>query len=124
MGAGAGQPGERTFAAQPLGVVAGADQQGGAGVDADPAQGDELGRGRGDQAGELPVEVSDLGVEGAEAQRELLHRIAGRSGHGVGFVAGTELRGDGARARVVRPSSCSRSPVGAVTVSACSWLPT
>jgi hypothetical protein len=92
-------------------------------VDPDPAQRDDLGGGGGDQAGELAVEVLDLGVEGAEAQRELLHRVLGGGDHGVGLVTGPELRRDrDPRARVVRPSSCSRRTVGAVTVIACSWL--
>jgi hypothetical protein len=64
-------------------------------VDPDPAQGDDLGCGGGDQAGELAVEVLDLGVERAEALRELLHRVAGRGQRGVGFVVRTELGGDG-----------------------------
>jgi hypothetical protein len=63
-------------------------------VDPDTAQRDDLGGSRGDQPGELPVEVLDLGVEGAEAQRELLHRVAGRGRHGVGLVTGPELRRD------------------------------
>jgi hypothetical protein len=60
---GAGQPRERALGSEPFGVVAGGDQQGGGGVDPDPATFHELGCGGRDEPGELPVEVLDLGVD-------------------------------------------------------------
>jgi hypothetical protein len=48
---------------QPLGVVAGGDQQLPGGVDPDPGQGHQGGRGRGDQRLELEVEPIEFGLE-------------------------------------------------------------
>ena len=63
IGGGAAQVGEGGLGAQPLGVVAGGDQQLPGGVDPDPGQGDQGGRDRGDQVLELGVELVELGLE-------------------------------------------------------------
>jgi hypothetical protein len=55
--------GEGRLGAQPLGVVAGGDQQLPGGVDPDPGQGDQCGGDRGDQFLELGVELGELGLE-------------------------------------------------------------
>jgi len=55
--------GEGGLGAQPLGVVAGGDQELASGVDPDPGQGDQRGRDRGDQQLELDVEPVELGLE-------------------------------------------------------------
>jgi hypothetical protein len=54
---------EGSFRAQPLRVVAGADQQLAGGLDPDPGQGDQRGSGRGDQGLQLGVELVELGLE-------------------------------------------------------------
>jgi hypothetical protein len=54
---------EGSLGAQPLGVVAGGDQQLPGGVDPDPRQGQQGGGGRGDQRPELAVELVEFGLE-------------------------------------------------------------
>jgi hypothetical protein len=72
----AAQMREGGLAAQSLGVVAGGDQELAGGVDPDPGQRYQGGRGRGDQFLELAVELGELGLEllpapGQEAQSGL-----------------------------------------------------
>jgi hypothetical protein len=55
--------GEGGLATQPLGVVAGGDQQLPGGVDPDPGQGDQGGGDRADQFLELGVKLGELGLE-------------------------------------------------------------
>ena len=54
---------EGGLATQPLGIVAGGDQQLPGGVDPDPGQGDQGGRGRADQRLELEVQLVEFGLE-------------------------------------------------------------
>jgi hypothetical protein len=54
---------EGGFGAQPLGVVAGGDQQLASGLDSHPGEGDQGGSGRGDQRLQLGVELVELGLE-------------------------------------------------------------
>src|SRR5918995_4575705 len=63
QGADTAEGGEAGFAAEPVGVVAGGDEQGAGGVGADPEQGDEAGRGFRDEAVEVVVELGDLVVQ-------------------------------------------------------------
>jgi hypothetical protein len=54
---------EGSLGAEPLGVVAGGDQQLPRGVDADAGEGDQARGGRGDQFLELGVELVEFGLE-------------------------------------------------------------
>ena len=62
-GGGAAQVREGGFGAEPLGVVAGGDQQLAGGVDPDPGQGQQGRSNSGDQRLELAVELVELGLE-------------------------------------------------------------
>ena len=70
---------ERCFAVEPVGVVAGGDEQGGGGLGADAVAGDERGGGGGHEGTEDGVDACDLGVEGLDAAGELAERELGRS---------------------------------------------
>ena len=63
MGAVPHRGGEGGLATQPLGVVAGGDQQLPGGIDPHPGQRHQGGRDRGDQVLELAVEAIELGLE-------------------------------------------------------------
>ena len=65
--------GEGGFGGDPLGVVAGGDEQHGGGVGADAVQGDQAGRGRLDHDGELVVEAGAVGVDVEHPATEGLH---------------------------------------------------
>ena len=59
----AAEVGEGAFVAEPLGVVAGGDEQSGGALDADPEPGQELGGGVGDEWFEDGVEFGGFGLE-------------------------------------------------------------
>ena len=88
IGRDAAEVGEGGFGADAFGVVAGGDEQGGGGVDADAVKLEQARCGGGDELGEEGVELADVLVEvqdpAAEgAQRELgcmQHRVAARVG--------------------------------------------
>src|ERR1700749_177975 len=92
-------PGRR--AAQPIGVVAGGDQQGGGGVDSDSVQFEQSGGDFLDQVAEQPVQRPLLGVEGQDpsaqaAQRRLGgedRRVAVGGGPHGGGLLGDDLAG-------------------------------
>jgi hypothetical protein len=62
-GRGTAQVGEGGFGAEPLGIVAGGDQQLAGGVDPDPGQGEQGGGDGGDQGLQLAIEVVELALE-------------------------------------------------------------
>jgi hypothetical protein len=66
-GRGAAEVGEGGLGAEPLGVVTGGDQQLPGGVDPDPRQGQQGGRGRGDQFLELTVELVEFAFKAGPA---------------------------------------------------------
>ena len=59
----------RRFRAQPLGVVAGGDEQGGGGVDADAVHLEQAGRGRGDERCEQRVDGGEFSSSRASTRR-------------------------------------------------------
>ncbi len=59
--------GEGALAPQPLGVVAGGDQERSGGLGANAGEADQIGRGFGDQRAQHGVELGDLGVDVAHS---------------------------------------------------------
>ena len=112
-GGGAAQVGEGGFGAEPLGVVAGGDQQLAGGVDPDPGQGEQGGRGRGDQRSEVVVELVEFALELLPAAGE-----GAQGGLGGGGGAGEGPGPDGYtgidQGLVLRPSRGWRSSSGAL----------
>ena len=74
---------------EPVGVVAGGDEELSGGVGADAVQSDEVRGGRGDERFELFVEVVDLGGELLVAAGDLPQRGLGGL-DGIGDVSGSE----------------------------------
>jgi hypothetical protein len=107
------QLGEGRLATQPLGVVAGGDQQLAGGVDPDPGQRDQGGGGRGDQDLELVVELGELGLELLPAAGQVRRAALVAA---VEVVSGPGRMATHARTRalVLSPSSGARSASGAL----------
>ena len=87
--------GEGGFGGDPLGVVAGGDEQQGGGVGAHTVQGEEARRGGFDQGGELVIEAGAVGVDVEHPAAEGLHGELGgvhdRVTEGVGAERGGGL---------------------------------
>ena len=117
--AGAAERGERRFAAEPLDVLAGGDQQR-AGVTG--GDGDARGRGRrclGDERFELAIERGDLGVEIDHAARERSQRGLRRVDRARAAASGRRegaRRASRGRVCVLRAAAARRSSSGAVTI--------
>ena len=75
--------GEGGLGGDPLGVVAGGDEQQGGGVGADTVEGEQARRGRADEVGELVVEAGAVGVDVEHPAAEGLHGQLGGVHDGV-----------------------------------------
>jgi hypothetical protein len=115
--------GEGGLAAEPLGVLAGGDEQLAGVVVADRQQPEEPGSGSTDQLGQPLVCQVELGLEQLDAAGDRLQRcLGGRQRVGQTSFLGSDLAQVVANAEVERSSSASRTGAGAVTSSALSWL--
>src|ERR1019366_9854566 len=77
---------------EPLGVVAGSDEQGGRGVDAHAVQAEQLGGRLFDQLGQKVLQVLLFGVQGEHAPAQQAQGGLGGKGHLVAPVAGQQGR--------------------------------
>src|SRR4029450_9253200 len=127
---GGAQHREGGFAAQPLGVVAGGDQQLPGGLHADPGRGHELRGELADEGGDELVEVGDLVVEVENAAGGGAGRGGAGGGGGGGggggrgawqkpLVSGRQVAQVRISCMRVRLRTWSRSSSGAATM----WLP-
>jgi hypothetical protein len=107
----AAQVRERSLRAQPLGVVAGGDQQLSGGLHADAELRDERWCSPVHERAEVGVEFGDLGDQFEVAAGELLERQLGRRLDGAELGAGTSARRRGSVRRPARGAD-----VGAVAV--------
>jgi hypothetical protein len=73
-GGGAAEVGEGRFGGDPVGVVAGSDEQPGGGESANPVEGDEARRSVVNELGEFAVEAGAVGVDVDHPAAEGLHR--------------------------------------------------
>ena len=117
------QVGKRGLTTQPLGVIAGGDQQLPGVLDADRQQAQGSRCGLGDQLAQPLVGELDLLLQGQDAHRHRAQRCLGRLGR-VGQLGKVgRSRAQAATCRAVdHPSSGSRTTAGAVTTTALSWL--
>ena len=113
IGAGAAEVGEGGFGAQPLGIVAGGDQQLAGGLDPDPGQGDQAGATAADQGLELGVELVELGLELLPAASQAPQAGLG-GGVGAAERPGPHRCAGPTSVLVLRPSSGWRSSSGAL----------
>ena len=74
---------EGGLGADPVGVVAGGDEQQGGGVDPDTVEGEQRRGGRGDEGDELAMEAGAVGVDVEHTAAEGLHCQLGGIEHGV-----------------------------------------
>ena len=103
-GAGAAERGEGLFGVQPVGVVAGGDQQGAGGVGPDAFEGQQV---RGQGFGDAVHALLGLGVPGGEvldALGQLAQRVAGGAEQGV-VVSGDPEVGTGVQQFAVRQAA-------------------
>ena len=78
---------------EPFGVVAGSDQQGGRGVDADSIDGEQFGSSDLEKRGDHGVELSDLGFEFGDAVSQRGERRLGGRGHRIRRARRTQALG-------------------------------
>ena len=106
----------------PLGVVAGGDEQQGGGVDADTGQVEQARGGRFDEVGELTVKAGAVGVDVEDAATEGLHRQLGGIQHWVAVAVRAQRRGGLGETGDGTPRNRSRSSSGAQKPRWRSWL--